>query len=116
MQIKLNDVVSNVENLQALQEIKFPVKVSYRIKRLIDKLDPILKAYNEKRNDLVKEFGEEQEDKSVRVTDPAKLISFSEKLSDLLTSEETVDFEKIKVEELGDVEVSAKLLVSFIFE
>ncbi len=115
MTIKLNDIVSNVENLQELQSVKFPVKVSYRIKRLVDKLDPILKAYNEKRNDLVKEFGEEQEDKSIKVVDPEKLKLFAEKLSELLTTSEEVEFDPINVEDLGTVEVPAKLLVSFVF-
>jgi hypothetical protein len=129
MKIKLADIVNNASSktnedgtikeeslFVQLQEVKFPVKVSYRIKRLISKLEPILKAYNEKRNELVKEFGEIQEDKTLKVSDPEKLKLFYEKINELLTTEEEVEFEAIKVEELGDIEVPAKLLINFVFE
>lgn len=102
--------------LVQLQDINFPVKVSYKIKRLIDKLAPILKTYDEKRNDLIKELGEKQEDGSTKITDIEKIKLFYEKLNELLSTEEEVEFDKIKVEELGDIAVSSKLLLDFVFE
>lgn len=116
MQIKLKDLVNNVENIKGLQEIKFPIKVSYKIKRLVDKLNPILTSYDEKRNELVKEFGEEGENGAIQVTDPEKLKLFTEKFAELLEVEEEIDFEPIKIEEVGNVELEAKNLVGFIFE
>jgi len=129
MKIKLLDIINNATPkknedgtlkedsiLAQLQEVKFPFKVSYRIKRLTDKLQPILTAFDANRNELIKEFGEEQENKAFQVTDKEKLKLFYEKLNELLIIEEEVEFEKIKVEELGDVQISSKLLVDFIFE
>lgn len=129
MKIKLLEVINNAtpkknddgtlkeESIFAqLQEIKFPVKVSYKIKRLVDKLEPILKAYEANRNELVKEFGEEQENKSFQVTDPEKLKLFYEKINELLTTEEEIEFEKIKIDELGDVQIPSKLLLDFMFD
>lgn len=114
MKILLSDVVSQVENIRALQEISFPVKVSYKIKRLVDKLKPILETYNEKRTELVKKYGEENEDKSFSVKEE-NLKEFYKELSELSSNEEEVEFEKIKVSELGDIKLEAKLLVDFIF-
>ncbi len=116
MKIKLSEIVNNIENIRALQEVKLPVKVSYRLKRLTDKLQSPLKTYDEKRNELVKEFGDEQEDKTFAVKDPEKLKLFMMKFNDLVAIEEEVDFDKIKIDDLGDVKVEAKLLVDFIFE
>lgn len=100
-----------------LQSISFPIKVSYRIKRIVDKLEPIIKAYNDKRNELIKEFGELQADKTtIKIVDPAKYNLFSEKLNELLTTEEEIDFEKISIEQVGDIDIPVKLLVNFIFE
>ncbi len=116
MKIQIKEVVNNVENIKALQEVSLPIKVSYKIKRLVDKLNPIVKSYEEKRTDLVKEFGEKQEDESVSVTDPEKLKLFVEKLNELLAIEEELDFEPIKLEELGEISIAPKDLVDFIFE
>jgi hypothetical protein len=117
MKIKLEQIVLNVEQLKALQEVKFPVKVSYRIMRLVNKLQPELNTYETKRNELVKEFGEPADEKGdIRVTDPKKLVKFTEKLQELLSLDIEVDFTPIKMEELGDVNVEPKLLINFIFE
>ena len=116
IKITLNDVVSNLENIKALQDIKFPVKVSYKIMRLVNKLNPIYTIYEEKRNALVKEYADAPDEQgNVRVTDPEKLKLFSEKLKELLETTDDVDFEPISVTELGNVEVESKLLVPFIF-
>ena len=121
MKITLNDIVSNIDNLKALQEIKFPIKVSYRLKRLIDKLDPILTNYDEKRNELVVKYGEKQldkggkEDGTVAVKDPKRLEKFAVELKELLAIEETIDFETIKLSEVGDVQIETKSLISFVF-
>jgi len=116
MKLKLSTIVNSVENLKALQTKEMPIKVSYKIKRLIDKLAPILKAYEEKRTELIKEYGEEQEDKTLSVTDPEKLKIFFEKLNEVLEIEEEIDFEPIKIEEMGNVVVSPNQLVDYIFE
>ncbi len=116
MKIKLADVINNQDNIRALQEVKLPVKISYRIKRLVDRLQSPLKTYEEKRNELVKEFGDEQEDKTFAVKDPEKLKLFMAKFNELVQVEEEIEFEKIKIDDLGDVKVEARLLVDFIFE
>ena len=117
MKISIKDVVNNVKNLKALQEVKFPVKISYRIMRIINRLQPILTAYEAKRNELVKEFGDEPDKEgNIKVTNPEKLKLFSEKLLELLDTYEDVEFEKIKIEDLDDVKVEPKLIIPFIFE
>lgn len=115
IKISLSEVVGNIDNLKALQEVTLPVKVSYKIKRLVNKLEPVLKAYGEKKDDLVREFGELQPDGESKVTDPEKLKLFADKLAELLSTEDEVDFEPIKVDDLGNVEIAPKLLVPFVF-
>lgn len=115
IKVSLNEVVSNIGNIKDLQEVKLPVKISYKIMRLVNKLDPILKSYNAKRDELIKEFGEENEDGNFQVKDPKKLKLFAEKLSELLTTPDEIDFEPISIDDLGNIELPAKLLVGFIF-
>lgn len=117
IKVKLSDLVSSVEQLKAIQEVKIPIKISYRIKRLIDKVESILKVYNDSRNELVKEFGDiDEKTKNISVTDPEKLKEFAIKLQELLNEEDEIDFDKIKIEDLGNITIEAKNLPTFIFE
>lgn len=115
MNIKLKDILNNTESIRSLQTINLPIKISYRIKRLSDKLDPIIKSYEEKRNELIREFGTENEDKTLSVKNPEKVEQFMAKIMDIQEVEEIVEFEPISVKELGDILIPAKDLVSFIF-
>jgi hypothetical protein len=116
MKIILSDIINNLDSLKSLQALPLPVKVSYRLKRINDKLTPITKSYEEKRLELVREFGTKQpESEDIKVTDPEKLTIFYQKLSEVLKVEEDVDFEQIKISDLGDITVPPKDLVAFIF-
>jgi hypothetical protein len=85
--------------------------------RLVNKVQPLLKIYDEKRNELVKEFGEEPDkDGNIKVSDPEKFKLFSAKMKELLEVDEDIDWTPIKIEELGNVEIAPKLLLNFLFE
>lgn len=116
MKIKLEEIIKASSALVELQRYSLPVKISYRLKRLLDRLTPILKSYDEKRVELVKEFGEQNEKKEFEVRDPEKLKLFHEKHNELLEFEEEVEFDKIKIKELGNINIPAKDLVDFVFE
>lgn len=121
MKITIKEILENVESLKLLMEKDLPVKVSYRIKRLIDKLNPITKVYDEKRVELIKEYGDKVVDEktgeeNTQVKDPEKIKQFMEKVNDLQSLEEEVEFDKIGIEELGDVKIAPKDLVAFLFK
>ena len=130
MKVKLSQIINAVNvtkeepksQLAKLQEKGFPIKISYRIKRLADKLQPVLDSYNSKREELIKEFGEEYEvekdgktEKVFGVKDPEKLKLFVAKFNELVEIEEEIDFEPISISLVENVEVSAKDLPDFIF-
>lgn len=118
IKIKIGEVVNSIEQIKALQEVVFPVKISYKISRLVNKLNPELSTYDETRNKLIKEYGEvNSETKMLEVKDPENIKMFLEKINEVLSTEIELDwFEKIKISELGDVKIEAKNLVEFIFE
>ncbi len=116
MKIRLEDIVSNVSNIQELQELELPTKVSYRLKRLVDKLTPILKTYGENRTKLFEKFGEKNEKGEWEIkNDSPKIKDFTKEHKELLEIEEEIEFEKISVETLGAIKVKPRLLVEFIF-
>lgn len=116
MKIKLYDVINNTEQLKALQDVKFPVKVSYKINRLVSKLEPELKAFNETRSKLIMELGEQQENGETKITNADKIIDFQNKIKELFDQEIEIDwFVPIKLEEVGDISIASKDLVDWIF-
>lgn len=116
MNIKLSEILENAENIRLLQELKLPIKVSYRIKRLVDKISPIFNTYNDNRESLIKELGEE--DPKTKIFSVTKLNEkeFFAKIKELKEVEEEVDYKPIKISELGEMNIEPKLLISFIFE
>lgn len=117
MKILLSDIISNSNNLIALQNVKFPLLVSYKISRLVDKLNPDVTTFSEKKNALIKEIGEfNEETQEYTIKDPEKVKLFTGQIEELLKMEIEVDFEKIKIADCGNVEIEPKLLLPFIFE
>src|SRR3990167_11024817 len=113
MKITIGEIANQIENLKELQAIKMPVKVSYKLMRLVNKLQPEMEIYHQKRNELVKEYGTENEDKTFSVKQD-KLKEFYPELKKLLEIEIDIEWQKIKIEELGDMNIEGKLLLNFI--
>jgi hypothetical protein len=116
MKKTLNEIVSNVDNLKALLEVRLPAKVAYRLSRLGDKLNSILKSYNEQRNEIIKEFADVSEDGEYKIIDLEKLKEAEAKITELLAVEEEIDFEPIDIESLGEIVVQPKLIIPWIFK
>lgn len=115
MKIKLSQAVMSVEALNKLVDIKLPIKASYSLKRLTDKLGPELKAFDEKRSDLLKELGTVKED-GVTYDLGKNAKKFTDDVNSLLDSEFEIDFNKIKIDDLGNAMVEPKYLHDWIFE
>ena len=115
--MKLNQIIGSQESLSKLLELKLPIKVSYKISKLINKIQPDLKIYEEKRMDLFKEYGILDEEKQVYNLKPENIEKFSEDLKTLLDTDIEVDFgegkelERISIASLGDVQVTSQDLI-----
>lgn len=114
---KLSTIVGSQEALVKLMALKLPVKVSYKLKKLVIKLQPDLKIYDEKRVELLKEYGTENDNHAWTIK-PENLVKFQEELGKLLDIDvdlklgEDKPFDKIKIEDLGAIEIESSVLVS----
>lgn len=114
--VSLNEVVSSVEGLKALLEVKLPIKIAYRIRKLVNNgLERELKNYDEARNKLICDLGEKQEDGTFSIKDPEKLKEFAKSMEELLTTKVEFDWELLKIEDLGEVQLASKDIVSWLF-
>lgn len=116
MQLKLREIVANVENIKSLLNNKLPVKIAYKLNKLSGKLDKELVPYSETKNKLILELGEKQENGETSITDTEKKAEFFKKNDELLETEVEIEFDPIKIEDLGDITVAPNELVSWIFE
>jgi len=120
MKIKLSQLINSVESLKILQETKLPIKISYRINRLINKLEPELKLFYQKRDDLIKELGEKETENGQEVfkVKEDNMQAFLDKQTELVSEEIEIDwFTPIPLDSLGEISIEPKhiALLSWIF-
>ena len=118
MQITLKKLVEDRLKIKMLAKKEFPVKVSYWIGRVLDKVESEYKEYENRRLELVRKLGKEQEDRPDywKVTDENQK-AFKEAIGKI--EEEVVEFgniNKINIEELGPIKIEPELLVNWLFE
>lgn len=117
MRLKLREIVENETALNILMEIKFPQKVSFRLSRLKKILLPEIESFNERRIVLAKEYGKQVNETEDKWEIPKDNVpKFNKELNTLLDMEIDIPFEKIKLEELGNIEIEPKNLIDFVFE
>ena len=102
MKLNNGEIFNAREPLGKLMEQKSPVKTSYGLAKLANKLNDQLKVIDEVRNGLIKTYGEpDPENKQqIRVNpDSENMGKFVEEFNELMSQEVEVVFEKVKLPE-----------------
>lgn len=115
IKVKLGEIYASTEALKHLNTIKFPSNISWKLATLTRHLNPELEQFESKRLELVKELGTEQEDGTIKVMGD-NLKPFSEKINEISAIEVDLNFEKIKVADLGETAIEPQYLLGFVFE
>ncbi len=116
--MKLAQLVGSEESLVKLMALKLPVKVSYKLSKLVFKMQPDLKIWQEKRLELFKEYGDHDEKTDLYTVKPENAVKFQEELAKLLDIDVDLDFapdkpfEKISVADLGNIEIESSTLIN----
>ena len=102
MKLNNGEIFTAMEPLGKLMGEKFPVKVSYGLAKLANKLSEQLKVIEEVRNGLIKTYGEADKDNPQQIkVDPQgdNFQKFVGELNELFAQEVEVVFDKIKLPE-----------------
>ena len=105
MNLKLGDVRNSLDSLKKLLGTDLPVKVSYKLSKIVKKVNSEIKELEDKRIELIKQYGELKDEK-IEVK-PENLVLFMSELQTLLDLEIDLDIQPIKLDELGDIKFSA---------
>lgn len=119
--MKLKTIVESQESLKEMLKIKLPIKVAYKISKIINLCEPELVIYDTQRNELIKKLGvstNNPENPNEIKVKPENMPEFTEEYNKLVDIEVDLgfgkgkDLEKIKVEDLGEVAVEPNVLLS----
>jgi len=117
IKLKLYEVVESYPQLEELVSIDMPIEIGYKLLKIKEKVLSETKLYEIKRLELIKRLGKQTDKKkdiwNVKEENSEEFFKELNKLRDIPVS---LEFEKIKLSELGDIVVKPKFLVSWLFE
>lgn len=96
--MKLIDIVNAKSVLEKLAVSNLPIKIAYRVSKILKKANIEYKDFDDTRISLIKKYGEVKEDGSFEVFEDKKQ-QFSEDISLLLTEDVKGEFFKLDIDE-----------------
>jgi len=94
------DIFQAQEPLRAIMEQKFPVMVSYKLSKLVMKLNEPFKVIEEVRNGLIKKYGEADGKGNTAVKQEGEnWVKFLAEFNELMGQETEIVIEKVKLPE-----------------
>jgi single-stranded DNA-specific DHH superfamily exonuclease len=106
VEFTLNELVNMKETLQKVFEAKLPIKTSYRLSKLLNKVNAEFETFEKMRFELFQRYGEEAENNQMIIKEENTAI-FTQEMTDLLSQSVKIEMIKIDLDELdGRVELS----------
>lgn len=118
MKIKLSQIINSKEALEELIKKELPIKISYRIQKVIRVIEPEYSSYDSVRHKLIVEkYGEEnpKDSGSWKVKDENTSVFYKE-LEELLSEEIDIDVLKIKLPDDITITPSHLYLLSWLVD
>lgn len=113
MLFKLGEILGAQDSLSKLVNAELPIKVSYRLLKLLRSCSEELKTLEEARLRLVKKYAEEKkEGKEMMKVSKENQEKFRQEFGQLLEEEIEVDFDPILLDELGNITFSTIDLIN----
>lgn len=116
IEVTLEEIVNCVTPAQAhelsafsrLYQQPLPATESFKLRRIANQLQDIVKAFNDTKNALAEQLGTKVEgSESEYALEPDSVIKFNSELKTLLSKTETIQCEPIKLSSLNDAKISA---------
>ena len=124
--VTLKEIVESSDIMKKLAQKTLKGKTAYHIARLIREADKELTLFNETRANLIKKYGEKDENGELKIEEngncilmPDKIENFYSELNDVLNNNIELNAEKLSIEELEELDFTPSemlTLESFINE
>ena len=109
MKFALGEIRMMKDPMVRLLDRELPMKVAWKLNKLVKKFDRELAEIEEFRVNLVRKLGvpEEGKEESLVVPDD-QMQNFVDEFNELLNQEVEFEYEQISIEEFGDLQMNAK--------
>lgn len=108
MKMKVQQMLDAVDVLRVLRDKTMPPRAAYWVSRLLAKLQVDWKTAEEKRRELVKKHGVEDDKKNI-VVPKDKVLAFLEEWRPIAEEEIELDVQPIRLEVFGAFEISPSI-------
>lgn len=109
--ITLEQLINSSDGLKALSEKKLKARCAFAVAKLLKAADEEITRFNETRMELITKYGEKDEqnqlksDEQGNVHIPREVLDdFNSELKELLDTPIEINSNKIKIEDIGDIE------------
>jgi len=106
MKIKLSEILNSKDSIGKLLERELPIRISFRLTKLIKELDPELQIIEKHRIKLVEKYGKKNEENGNTEVSGDSVADFSKEFNTLLEEELDIDYEPIPISSLENISLS----------
>lgn len=111
IKVKLGQIIKSKDSLIELSKQKLPIKISYLLAKILKECDKELNFFEEERQKKIKEMGIENDKKEIAIPDE-KIKDFVEELNVLGNTDIDLNFDKLKIIDLENVNIESTHLLS----
>lgn len=111
IELKVGELVNSTEALQKLSQKELKAKLAWQVSKLLKAADKELQEFNETRMNLIKKYGEKDENGELITDDKGNCkipeevtVDFSNELNDLVEAEIEINANKIKIDDLENID------------
>ena len=111
IKLKIGDLVNSTEALQKLSQKEMKAKLSWQVTRLLKAADKELQEFNETRMNLIKKYGEKDENGELIKDEndnchivETSTVDFSNELNELINAEVEISANKIRIDDLENLD------------
>ena len=111
IELKVGELVNSTEALQKLSQKELKAKLAWQVSKLLKAADKELQEFNEARMNLIKKYGEKDENGELITDDKGNCkipeevtVDFSNELNDLVEAEIEINANKIKIDDLENID------------
>lgn len=117
--ITANDMLNSIGTFKEISEKPIQIKGAYAIARLIRELDKESTTFDESRRKIVEKYCQRDDSGEIKTNEDGnvfvqedKVTEFNDELKSLLETELEINADKIKLDTLGDIELSPLQIVN----
>ena len=116
--IQINDLLNTTETLQSLSQKTLKGRLAFSIAKLLKGAEQEIQQFNDTRMKIITKYGEKDENNELKTDEkgnckiaPESIDEFSNELNDLLQTTVEINANKLRMEDLEDLEFTPNEMV-----